>query len=585
MATKPLVRTFVLLLTLALAVTGCAAPNSGASAEQARFNELLHREFVEQVTADSVTLHWFLRDPAGFGITEQETRLSEIDFPGDADIARLNQRIEEFRSIDKVLLTPAQQADYDVLAWDLGLLGRSLEYHYLDTGLLGVEQVHLLMPILLGEYAFDDAGAIDRYLVLLSQAGDLFDSLIRHQDSRAERGLYLTDKQLARVIDECQSFLSPERDNVLLVSFAERLTGVDLADEAAQSYLEQNQTIFTDTVVPAYERLIAGLERLRDAGQTSPAPVVSEESRAYYAYAVERMGLSKTPEEMIAIADQQVATLAAELAELMAELEAAGDEADDSSLFGNPMTGPELFDFFAERAADDFPALPDGITVAIDPIPDSLAGLFAPAYYLMPRLDDQGTHQIRYDAGDAAADPDRFGMTMAHEGVPGHLMQQTLLRVGSSSPYRQVIHIMAHTEGWAQYAETYAYRYTDAHDMAIRLHQLYAGLDMMMLARLDLGVHYEGWGVEEAGDFITSTLPDSADPSFIEGYFAFAEVSPLLIMPYAMGEFEVGLLRDRYQSRLGPDYTDRMFHEDFLNQGPAPFHLIERWMDEVLLGR
>lgn len=576
--TKTLVRTVVLAVAaLALGLTGCAAPVDVRAGEQARFDAVRHDEFLDLITADSLTLHWFLRDPAGLGIDAPETRLLTVDAPADEDVARVRARIAEFATIDRALLTPDQQDDYDVLAYRMALFEPALEYHYHGSGLLGAEKLHVMTPLMLSEYRFDDREAIDRYLVLLAQVGDVFDSLIRLQDDRAARGLYLTDAQLALVIDECHGFVSG--DNVLLASFAERLAGTDLPEPARQAYLALNAALYADVVVPAYGRLVAALERLRDSGATTAEVVVSEATRAAYAHDLARLGISRPAAEVLAIADRQVPALVDAITAL---IEAAGEDPRAAYRFDGPTTAPDLFDYWAGHAAADFPALPQDIAVEVGPIPDSLKA-FSIAYYLVPRLDDQDTHQIRYDADYAEQFPGHFAQTMAHEGIPGHLLQKTWLRSGPWSSYRQVVPVDAYVEGWAQYAETYAYRYLADDDTVTRLHQLDATLNQMVLLRLDLGLHYEGWSHQAAVDYVAAAVPVWGDTAAFAGDFVdYIAVSPLQVVPYAMGQYEIEALRDRYQAQRGASYTDRQFHEDLLNLGPAPFSLLERWMDRAL---
>lgn len=81
-----------------------------------------------------------------------------------------------------------------------------------------------------------------------------------------------------------------------------------------------------------------------------------------------------------------------------------------------------------------------------------------------------------------------------HELLPGHMVQLPLEEAAAPHPLR-LRYAPAFGEGWATYAETLP-RHASVHDELGHLHWL---LFRLCRARADLGIHLDGWSVEQAG--------------------------------------------------------------------------------------
>jgi len=348
-----------IILALCLFLSSCTSLPWGPAAEQARFQEFLNRAFVAAVTVDSVTLYGLIKDPAAFGIVDHELIMPTADFPTDDKIGEERQRIAELQTFDRAKLTPAQQKDYDVLAYQAELFEPSLQYYHYADPLLNDMGIHALLPIVLAIFQFTDSADVENYLTLLDQVDEVFDSAIRFEQDRAAQGRFMTDAQVAHVIDGCQSFLSDPDNNVLLTSFAERLDAIGSIDETAKaSYLARNRSLFEGTVVPSYERLIAALDALKGTGKDHARWDDPEQRRAYYAHVLNRIGITWTPSDLITILDTKLAALISERSDLRKTLAA---EPSPTESFIPAMSPKEAMAFWTATVGNDFPALPDGI--------------------------------------------------------------------------------------------------------------------------------------------------------------------------------------------------------------------------------
>ena len=564
----------LLVLALALALSGCfAAPRPAA--EQARFDDFLHRSFVAAVTVDSITQHTLVKHPEAFGIAPDGLTLPTYDFPSEADITAARESIVELMTFDPAQLTPEQQRDYAVMVYLAGLFEPALDLHHYTDPLMGLDRVHALLPIVLSIAPLTSAADVTMYLELVARSGEIFDSVIRHEVERADRGLFMTDVQTEAILGECEFFLADRTTNVLLTSFEERLGALGLDPAETAALVAQNQHLFDTVVVPAYERLMAQLEDLAGTGADQNRWANPAERRASYALALKYLGTTRTPAQW---ADRLDAYLPGLLAERYALTQAAKETPDATVI--DVMAAEDLLDLWLTRTADEFPALPDGVTASLAPISESLKAIAPPAFYALPRVDDPFVNLIQYDADWAVIDPAYFAGLMAHEGYPGHMLQQTSLRSGSLPLYRQVTGFLAYIEGWAQHAERRAIMSLDADPSLKRLYLLNQEMDVLLFFRLDIGVHFEGWDLAAVTDYLMTVVPnwDEQPDGLAERLFYIAETRPLEAAPYATGLME---LTELHQLSVGDSSTPehhRAFHEAYLGFGPAPFFLLREWM-------
>ena len=83
----------------------------------------------------------------------------------------------------------------------------------------------------------------------------------------------------------------------------------------------------------------------------------------------------------------------------------------------------------------------------------------------------------------------------AHEGYPGHLVSDGLLRIDQSRIHCAVIfNFGGYVEGWATYAEMGSYYLADSltREQAVLL-QKNSSILLALYALADMGIHYDGW--------------------------------------------------------------------------------------------
>jgi uncharacterized protein (DUF885 family) len=165
-----------------------------------------------------------------------------------------------------------------------------------------------------------------------------------------------------------------------------------------------------------------------------------------------------------------------------------------------------------------------------------------------------------------------------HEAVPGHHLQIALARELTDLPaFRRNAYLSAFGEGWALYCEKLGVEmgmYKTPYEDFGRL-----SYEMWRACRLvvDTGMHWKGWGREQALDYLrhNTTLPEHEVRTEIDRYIAW----PGQALSYKLGEIRLWALRRKAERALGPKFDLRAFHDAVLAEGTMTLPMLERRID------
>jgi uncharacterized protein (DUF885 family) len=162
-----------------------------------------------------------------------------------------------------------------------------------------------------------------------------------------------------------------------------------------------------------------------------------------------------------------------------------------------------------------------------------------------------------------------------HEAYPGHYVQ-FLYAPKFPTKTRRLMFVASNAEGWAHYTEQMMIEQGyGASDPRYRLAQLSEALlrDCRWVAGIQL--HTAGWDVERATElFMTRGFQERA-VALEEARRGTYDATYLY---YSLGKQMVFKLRRDYESKLGPAYSIRKFHDAVLRQGSIPLPLLRRVM-------
>lgn len=540
------------------------------------------RAFTDEIFADmmseidSLTLHYFLMHPEDYDVEQEEVTLGDFDCDAE-DVKEYEEEIREMldglHKFDREKLDREEKLTYDCtesyLETELQSIGLELFYEPLSP-YMGIQ---MNLPLDFAEFAINEKADAELYLKLLNEVPEYFEEALEYEKKKADAGLFMEDGLLTQTLDSIDKFIAGEKDSILISSFTEKIDALTM-DAAEKKELTDANEKAVGAVYQAYRDLRAGLEKMKGSGKIEGGLCKYPNGSDYYAYLVKAgTGSSMTPQEMIAALDQDMKETMGEMRLMyfrnrMLETELAR--------FKFPDSDPNLcMRALIEKTKNDFPSLPD-IEYTIDYVDASMRDYLSPACYMIPPYDTDNVNSILINC-ERGSEPEDIFITLAHEGYPGHLLQTNFLKEYSDIPLRYILETNGFSEGYATYVEELSYRYIEgiSEDVAEYL-MLNSRMSLDIYARVDLGIHAEGWGVKSITSFLEDYFEDPGEAA--EWMYNYILGDPAGYLDYAIGSLEIRRLKDTASE--AKNFSEFNFHSTLLYLSGAPFEIIRKYMFE-----
>lgn len=538
--------------------------------ETSDFQDYTNQLFVQEISSNTLNLHYTLEDYSAYGITNPPITLGTFT----TDSAQLSMSIENQLSYLSTFsydtLSETEQLTYDVLQDYLttALLGTNYTLFY--EPLTPYTGLHTQLPILLAEYTLRSEEDVLTYLALLETLPTYYESLLVFQAAKSDAGLFMSNTQLDTVIEDCQSFLDME-ENYLIPTFDSRISEIEELDADTQStYSAQNEEIINAYVLTAYANLISGLDELRNTCTNSQGLCYIENGRNYYAYLVlSSTGSSRTIPEIQVLIENQL------LDDLYDLQEAYLDLGENSFEIPSIDGSPEEILWNLEDSLDHLFPETSSVSFTVNQIPSELEPYLSPAFYLMPTIDNPYENTI-YINNSYMTDDVTLYTTLAHEGFPGHLYQTTYFASTNPDPVRNLFNYGGYTEGWATYAELCSYYLGAIDSPEDAILQKSASLNLGLYAYADIGIHYEGWSLTDTINFFQTYGIN--DTETLISIYDLIVATPGNYLKYYVGYLEFLELKKDCIDAWGEDFSQIRFHQAVLDVGPCSFDILRKYV-------
>ena len=536
-----------------------------------KFTVFTHQMFLEEVTNNTLNLHYTLHDPQAYGIEDYSITL------GSADIEALVVGTAALENYKKVLekiphknLSRNNKLTYDILSLYLNQQAEGKDFVLFAEPLGPTIGVQAQLPVLLAEYTFSDMEDVREYMILISQMDRYYTSIIDFEKAKSEAGLFMSDQAADHIISQCKSFNSTSTENLLIPIFEEKIDQLQtLSAVQKKAVKEKHRTLIADHVIPAYQILIDGLSTLKGTGVNLGGLSNFEHGKDFYEYLVKgNTGCYDSISTIEKRIQKQLMTDFRELQEI-ARQHPALLQSNDKSIMKETTPGAILAELQA-KIATDFPA-PPNVSYEVKYVPKSLEPFLSPAFYLTPPLDNLSQNVIYINQASDYT-PLELYTTLAHEGYPGHLYQTVYSGSTPSNEVRSLLNFSGYIEGWATYVEMYSYSLADVAPEAASLHRLNRSIILGVSSLLDIAIHYHGYSREEVADYLSQIgFRDSATAGSL--YDTILE-APANYLKYYVGCLCFMDLRDAVKEASGKDFVLKDFHKEVLEIGPAPFPIL-----------
>ncbi len=575
---------------LMFSVSGCAKTQTVSATPNAEFDAFLEELFLEEVTDNTLNLHFTLKDPVGYGIEDMEPTLGDLD---DRDFSSMEEdwddltgTFEELTSFEYNQLDAKQQLTYDVLYHYIEQELSVQDCHYQATVFGQVTGVQSNMPLNMSLYEFYSTDDIEDYLALMDLMDDYFSYCTDYEAYRTAEGYGMSDGAIEDAVEQCEEFLSHTDDNYLITTFDHRIDAMEgLSDTQREAYKDRNRNLVLNTVIPSYQAMIDALNSLKGKSADLGGICNYEGGKDYYEYIVaHKTGSSKTIPEMKKVLEQVLEDSTNVIYDIYTNqpqvlLEYYGDE----NFIVEGLSSPANFlEYYKQEMLTEFPAPPE-VEYTISDIDPAIADIVSPAFCVTPCIDDYTHNVIQVNRSENNGGAGALSATYAHEGYPGHLYQMTYFLSTNPYPVRDMLNFLGYSEGWAMYVEMRSYNWiTYSNYDSDYVRKLYVAAELQNLAfccLADIYVNYYGYSLQDLCDYMDEL---GFNTEAAEGLYDMMIEEPGYYPQYFVGYLEFVELRDYAKNQLGDSFDEIGYHQTILETGPCDFDTLRNQMDTYI---
>lgn len=575
-----------------------------------RFRACTNTIFTTDISGNPLNLHYTLAYPESSGIKDYSLSLGTFD-PTQLSGQKIlleNRRtmINAFPARD---LSPDNRLTQQILSlyYETQLL--PARQYLLDEALSPSLGTQAQLPILLAEYTFRKEDDVRNYLKLLTSVDSYLESILSFEKLKAQNGTFMSDATADRIISQCSTFIKDPDDNYLASVFSEKIQPLSgISEQKKAAYQKLHNQILAGQVLPAYQSLIDGLYLLKGSGKNPGGLCQFAGGKVYYEYLIKSScGIYDTVPEIQSRLIHQFQTDLSLATKLMGSNTAtptfakdvflpiskaetgtpsgifsfsAGliDAASGLSFTSTPSaaeTSPEqILEDLQKQIQTDFPAVPS-TSYEVKYVHPDLEEHLSPAFYLTPPIDTLSPNDI-YINRHANMSGLELYTTLAHEGFPGHLYQTITFASSAPDPVRYLPAMGGYVEGWATYAESFAYTYYQPDSTDGQLAWLNRSLNLCMMSLLYTVIHYNGWNQERCATFL-SQLGITDNTIQKEIYQVIVE-DPANYLKYYLGYLQFLDLQQEVRELAGDTFHLHSFHQKVLSAGPCQFPILKQWI-------
>lgn len=575
-----------------------------------RFRACTNTIFTTDISGNPLNLHYTLAYPESSGIKDYSLSLGTFD-PTQLSGQKIlleNRRtmINAFPARD---LSPDNRLTQQILSlyYETQLL--PARQYLLDEALSPSLGTQAQLPILLAEYTFRKEDDVRNYLKLLTSVDSYLESILSFEKLKAQNGTFMSDATADRIISQCSAFIKDPDDNYLASVFSEKIQSLSgISEQKKAAYQKLHNQILTGQVLPAYQSLIDGLYLLKGSGKNPGGLCQFAGGKAYYEYLIKSScGIYDTVPEIqsrlihqfqtdlslatkltgsstatptfakdvfLPISKAETGTLSGIFSFSAGLIDAASGLSFTSTPSAAETSPEQILEDLQKQIQTDFPAVPS-TSYEVKYVHPDLEEHLSPAFYLTPPIDTLSPNDI-YINRHANMSGLELYTTLAHEGFPGHLYQTITFASSAPDPVRYLPAMGGYVEGWATYAESFAYTYYQPDSTDGQLAWLNRSLNLCIMSLLDTIIHYNGWNQERCATFL-SQLGITDNTIQKEIYQVIVE-DPANYLKYYLGYLQFLDLQQEVRELAGDAFHLHSFHQKVLSAGPCQFPILKQWI-------
>ena len=594
----------VLILSLLLLVSSTALLNAGLDpkvvAESEKANAFFERIYNEKVDRfpEWQTYLGIKKDYGEWNNDSDEIELRELEFT--------KENVEWLKSsIDYDLLDLQTKISYRLALQNAEDAINRFKYRLYNYPVNQMFGRHTdVASFLINMHLVTEASDAEAYVSRLNGVGPVFEQLLENLKLREELGVVPPRFVFPMAIESCRNIISGApfdesgEDSALWEDFRKKLQALDMEEPQKVMLQKKASEALVDVVKPAYNRLIAFLEKQEAKATTEDGVWKFKDGAAFYDQALRLTTTTKlSSDEIHQIGLKEVARIHNEMRGIMKTVEFGGNlqaffefmRTDKQFYYPNDDEGKQDYLDRAVEVIDDmmgrlyqlFLTKPKAeLTVKrVEAFREKSAGT---AFYQRPAPDGSRPGIYYANLYNTANMPKYKLEALAyHEGIPGHHMQLALAQQLEGIPkFRKLGGYTAYIEGWGLYCEQIPKEmglYKDPYSDFGRL-----SMELWRACRLvvDTGIHAKRWTREQGIAYYRNNTPDTERDCIrmVERHIVMASQATA----YKIGMLKILELREKAKNALGSRFDIRVFHDVILRGGPLPLTVLEQMVDEYI---
>lgn len=577
------------------------SPTTAQVSESQRANAFFERVFEESAARRPESLTFLGRKDRA----DEWNDLSE-EYANES-IEIVKKQLVELQAFDRSKLDDATALSYDLL---VQAMEEEIEdnkwrlYNYPVNQMFGRHSG--VVSLLINQHRISDVKDAENYIARLNAVPTLFDQLITNIEARTAANIIPPKFVFPHVIRDSNNIIkgAPFDDgepSALLADFNKKLNalsekeGSELSAEKKAELSEAATLALSNSVKPAYQKLVAHLTELEAKATTDDGIWKWKDGADFYNVALKRTTTTDlTSDQIHEIGLKEVARIHDEMRAIKDKVNFDGDlkafmqfmRDDEQFYYPNTDEGKARYLNEATALIEDMKGKLDEMFIikpkaelnvkAVEAFREQSAGK---AFYQRPSED--GTRPGLYYANlyDMKAMPTYQMAALAyHEGIPGHHMQLAIQQELKDVPkFRKFGGYTAYIEGWGLYSEYLPKEFGAYQDPYSDFGRL--AMELWRACRLvvDTGIHAKKWTREEGIAYYTNNTPNAVSDGvkMVERHI----VMPSQATAYKIGMLKILELRANAKEKLGDKFDIREYHDEILKYGPLPLNAVEAKVD------